>query len=280
MENQTSSHRPHRLEEDLRQWYQKRGARNVVVQMFDDAHMAERQAAVEQHILHPHSSEFKATDLEDMAREVEQARGGRWSAELRKFYLRHFVYHLSTITDNRYDWYVFGREDNYFVTPLDLHDIGKRLEQQEENNNNNNNSSMLDPPLDNKTLPLVAVDDACRFGSYSDKMYVANAPGADLLFGRTWVDYVNQMKQYVMWMAYRWIHIKPNSVRKYQPEAFVHDRLSTARVITVDMQRVDLRYVAKESGPHRCIPPTYYKCLSATTRKRSAEEHGLDACDF
>jgi len=288
--NQTSIE----LVNEIRHWYQhEHGARRVSIELLDDAHMDAVQRELEWHILDPHHSDGEfvngtADELRALAAAIAGRLGDRsrrWSAELRKFYLRHRVYARAVAQqsdnddddDDSYDGFVFWREDNIFVTPFHLPAVWREMNEEGEKMRKTKNFTINygnHATAIATTTPLVAVDAACKFGSYSDKMYVANPAGAALLLGRTWVDHVAHMKAYVLFVAYRWNKVKRRKDRGYQPEAFVQDQLSTAVVAVVDLQRVDLRY----HHGHRCIAPTYYGCLPAATRDLARIRHGLEAC--
>ena len=55
--------------------------------------------------------------------------------------------------------------------------------------------------------PYVAVDQPCEFGSYSDKIYVANQAGANVLFGSTEAEFLTSMKRYVLFTYYSLNHL-------------------------------------------------------------------------
>jgi len=156
--------------------------------------------------------------------------------ESRKFYNRYLAYEMTMQGQRKYSAYVYMREDNYFVKPLDLDQVFF------------NSARAV-----SRAAPFVAVDAPCSMGRYSDKFYVTNKLGADLLFAGNFDEHVERMKHYVL----RWHYFSTQSRMPYQPgqpEAFTADLLSTAQVQRVNMHRMDVRYV----GNKLCSPGLYY----------------------
>jgi hypothetical protein len=113
-----------------------------------------------------------------------------------------------------YSGYVYMWEDNYFLTPLNM------------------NAVFLSK---NKTFtkPYVIIDEDCTFRSYSDKMYISNELGADLLFGRSRAQFLLLIKLYVLTSNHKKdVHFEP-----MQPEAFFHDVLGAAQLERVNLGR-------------------------------------------
>jgi hypothetical protein len=251
---------------DIEHWYLSKGANKVQVKLLDDNAMDPKVAEITKHAV-----TIKG-DGDDKARKGRRPqlltsiqRGyfqagkrkwkHRWEIEAHKLYLRHVVYSLSRSHQRRsYGAYVYMREDNYFLAPMDMDRIFF----------NNTNAT-------NNNRPFVVVDANCMFfGAYSDKMYVANEPGADLLFGRTFDDFLQQMKFYALFGWYR----KDFNANPMQPEAFMHSRLSAVNVEMFDLQRTDVRYLKDQ----RCVPHQYFLCMPRRA-KSMIKQNGLTMCN-
>jgi hypothetical protein len=246
---------------DIEQWYLAKGANKVEIKLFDDETMERKFDMITNHVTRIKGMwEWKGVNnlrnvLERLYFDTREnpsrtSKPHRWNIEARKLFLRHSVYHMSR-QSQIYSGYVYVREDNYFLTPLDLDEVYFSKNKANE--------------------PFVVVDEYCTFfGSYSDKMYVANEKGADLLFGRTMTDFLQQMKLFVLFAYYR----KEKTFEPMQPEAFIHDNLRLATVETYNMKRIDVRYRAGK----RCVPYIYHCCVSEENRLM-IQEHGLVVCE-
>ena len=111
----------------------------------------------------------------------------RWRRYLRMFLLRHVAFRLAREAssaveaeggDGSYGLFTYWREDNHFLEPLELRSLAHLL----------NGGGVA---------PAVVVDEHCGFGSYSDKIYIANVAGAALLFDPTEAAFVRKMAQWV-----------------------------------------------------------------------------------
>jgi len=235
---------------DIIDWYHKKGANRVEVKILDDEIMEEMEQMITNHstTLHRRNPEEERFDLRNNMLGYFY---GRWAVEVRKFYSRHVVYNM-TLQTQAYTGYVFVREDNFFLPPLDIDKVLLK--------NKNNTADQ----------PFVAVDEHCEFGSYSDKMYVANKLGADMIFSSSFAQFLERMRSYVLFMYYNKDFGEP-----YQPEAFVHDSLRVAEVQKFDMVRVDVRY---QKGK-KCIPALYYYCMPEETKKLASQQGILGTCE-
>lgn len=245
--------------DDIKQWYKKRGANNVSVVIVDDEHMDNIREIVEKYV-------FNLRNAKNATDSLMEAKSGkafhRYPQEIGKFYLRNLAYGMTRQHDPsyRYDWYVFWREDNFLLTPLDIHGAVQQ------NNGNGDSSSQT---------AKMFVDEPCRkFETYSDKMYVGNEQAMDLLFGRHFTDYLAFMKAYALSTYVRLLHPNQNPGTQFQPEAFVHDLLLNVDVSEVDMKRVDVRF----ENDHRCIPHIYFFCMPNHTLTM-ATKRGIKECE-
>ena len=191
--------------------YRKRGARHVSVKWLTDV------------------------DIEIMKRSVGSTVG---SSMLRKitrpgshasmFWLRHVAFTMA-MGHSYYDSYTYWREDNLFFAPLEERWL------------------QFHPTK----YPEVVVDKWCGFGSFSDKIYVANQAGATLLFDTSFSAFQLKMQSWVKFAQTR-------CQNSYQPEAFLGHVLSNAKVRKVDLRRADARYnvgkLCLASGYVQCSP--------------------------
>lgn len=232
---------------DIEQWYRSKGANTVTVKLLDDETLDEMFDEITNQTSTLHASKG-GYDLATML-----SWHWRWGMEARKFYSRHFAFSLAQQAAREYTGYVFWREDNYFFEPLDLDEV-------------------LFSKNKSEDVPFIVVDAPCEFGSYSDKMYVANHDGAALLFSSTYAEFVERMKRFVLFGYYRMA--VDNQYGHMQPEAFVHDSLSTADVERHDMNRVDVRY----KDGLRCIPKLYFGCMPQEIWDL-ASQHNILVCE-
>jgi len=248
---------------DIQNHFTKRGANKVAVQILNKEDMQKAYDDASYHVTHYHGvANDKALDVTAMFNGYHLAES-TWRSEFRKFYARHIVYHEALLSHapQTYSGYVYLREDNYFYEPLDMDKV------------------LLNK---NKTAsePFFVVDSDCRqrFGAYSDKIYITNQAGADLLFGRSMAEFMEKMKRYIL-LGYYKSHLAGAGVwprLTIQPESFVHDSFSHAEVEEMHLQRIDVRFVGRNHT--RCIPDNYYNCHSEQG-KAAAAQHGLVPCD-
>jgi len=128
--------------------------------------------------------------------------------------------HCQALERGTYDAYTYWREDNLFFTPLE---------------------EGVFPPPDGAR---VVVDSHGTWGSYSDKIYVANAGGANLLFDSSFEDFQRKIQRWVQFASRRRVSIPgllPGD--EFQSEAFLGDVLAAANVTKADLKRADVRYV-------------------------------------
>jgi hypothetical protein len=214
---------------DIQYWFQSvRGANTVTVQLFDDVAMD----AIDQEML-SFAVSVRGYAEGELSQFVNRFWEPRMKANLRMFFLRHAAFQMS-ITDRRgqsYNAYTYWREDNYFFHPLNI---------------------SVDSFGNDTTQPYVVVDEPCEFGSYSDKMYVMNREGANLLFDSTRSSFLKKMKHWVLFSK-----LLDKKRYPFQTERFLHDLLTTAVVEKRVLNRIDVRYV----NGSLCTHWLYFKCM-------------------
>jgi hypothetical protein len=150
----------------------------------------------------------------------------RLNSNIKMLWLRHVVFSMSQTHGVEYDGYTYWREDNLFYSPLE--------------------EGLFPSSLGAKVL----VDKWCGFGSYSDKIYVANLAGANLLFDRSSEQFQQKMQV--------WVHYAKRKHHEFQTESLLGHVLSAATVKKVDFKRSDVRYVNNIF----CRPHMYSQCGS------------------
>ena len=211
---------------DIQYWFESiRGANSVKIKIFNDTAMA----AIDRDLV-SFATDVRGSDNVTLRKLVRvHNKRQRWTQNSRMFFLRHAAFSMSDIGGRSYTGYTYWREDNYFLSPLDISGID----------------------FNKHTRPYVIVDNSCEFGSYSDKMYVTNWEGAELLFDGSRTDFLEKMKKWVLFA-------KVQRTDPFQTERFLHDTLSAAVVERRVLMRVDVRY---QNGL-LCIPKLYHDCLS------------------
>eukprot|EP00928_Gymnodinium_smaydae_P099004 TRINITY_DN9339_c0_g2_i1.p1 TRINITY_DN9339_c0_g2~~TRINITY_DN9339_c0_g2_i1.p1 ORF type:complete len:391 (-),score=39.99 TRINITY_DN9339_c0_g2_i1:37-1209(-) len=207
----------------IKEFYHSKGARHVRIQTYSDKDMQEMQTQVEKELTRGASPSEAASKI-DFARHDKHK---RWNRYLSMFYLRHLAY--SMVNEHRgkarnYKLYLYSREDNYWMKPFELDTALK---------------------LVNVGAPVSIVDEKCGWGGYPDKMFAANAGGAELLFAATFQGFVKKM---VKWHKFAWSRAaKGNRRRKrsdpFQTEGFVKHNLANCTIEFLRFPRADARYV-------------------------------------
>jgi hypothetical protein len=262
--------------QDVIDWYHLKGAQNVKVQILDEGIMTSREAEITNYVTRYHGNNGgENRNMTEFLRE-----GNRWSIEARKFYLRHAVYEMALRQQERnhqkysYDAFVFWREDNYFFRPLEMEHL-LSIVHSSTDEKSISSENFADPTKIMSGHPQIVTDAPCTYGAYSDKMYVANRVGADLLFRPYYAAFLESMKRYVLFAYYR-NHTSSQKSRNhhpFKPEMYVHDLLLAATVTPVDLGRVDIRY----NDGQRCVPDIYHRCLPEETQI-TVRQHGLAVC--
>ena len=198
--------------------YRRRGARHVSVNWVSDHDVGKMKQAV-----------LDSMDAPSLLL-INKHRKTRWDRYTVMFFLRHEAFMMAH-GHSKYDGYTYWREDNSFFAPLD---------------------ESVFPSTSQRT---VVVDKWCGFGSYSDKIYVANLAGATLLFDSTFRDFQKKMQSWAAF-ARRCAAKNGSNEDAFQTEAFLGHVLSSVVVHKVDLKRGDTRYV----GGRYCLFKGYSEC--------------------
>jgi len=207
----------------IKHWYLARGARRVVVKFVDEDELVRAEATVRQLIRN-------APDGKRLDTFVKQGYDkDHWFANFRQYYMRHMVYKLTL--DRTYGVLTFWRDDNVFLTPLDLGPMWPKLL---------------------ASTNAVFVNQYCGFGALSDKIYAFNRGSVDLFFCPTFQAFSKKMLAWVESAVLR------GGTNWLQSEAWLAHSLSQDRtqVIKWDFHRTDMRYVDGEF----CASPGYRQC--------------------
>jgi len=117
----------------------------------------------------------------------------------------------------------------------------------------------LQPLLATKSPAVVVDRDACYYGAYSDKAYVTNQLGAQLLFGRSWLDFVSFVSRWLR-VGGRLRGVFRGARRKapsFQTEGYLgFSVLGAANVTERGLNRTEMRYV----DGRLCVPVGYWRC--------------------
>jgi hypothetical protein len=194
--------------------YKQRGARSVHVKWISDSDQKNMHATVE--------GTFDA----GQKALVDRHRARRVDSNMNMMWLRHVAFTMA-LEHGTYDGYTYWREDNLFFTPL---------------------KESVFPTPDGARM---VVDSYCGWGSYSDKIYVANTGGANLLFDRSFEEFKQKMQRWVQWASHR-------GGDRFQSEAFLQHvlTLGSATVTKVDLMRADVRY----ARGRLCLAGGYAHC--------------------
>eukprot|EP01084_Bolivina_argentea_P098515 177050_1 len=168
----------------------------------------------------------------------------RWPSNLRMFYLRHLVFTLTLDMNIKYayDMLTYWRDDNYFLSPIDLNNLTTYFQQ---------------------TQTAIAVDKYCGYGGLSDKIYVTNYEGAKLLFDVTFNDFKYKMVEWVQLAHIR--KIKKHHNDPFQTEAFLTTVIQKLKYVKIDLHRTELRYI----NGKLCASPIYVGCTPELKQKHN-----------
>lgn len=171
------------------------GAREVVVELLDQARLdAEIEALREAVVLHGRRGVFATAEAWWGAARQMPNFESRWQTNGHMLHLRHLAFRLAHSAAPQYDAYLYMREDNLFLPPLV-------------------SLSALAPALgvgasvsvrERAVRPTVLVDERCGFGSYSDKIYFANAAAARVLFGETFDEHARHLAAWMQGAMRAW----------------------------------------------------------------------------
>mmetsp|Transcript_61611 Transcript_61611/g.123488 ORF Transcript_61611/g.123488 Transcript_61611/m.123488 type:complete len:422 (-) Transcript_61611:66-1331(-) len=175
--------------------------------------------------------------------------GRRWPQNRGMYLLRHLAYAAALDGERslpyKYSHFLVLREDNAFLHDVDLRALLRRLDGRRD-------ERLRKVPQ----VPSVLVDAKCGWGSFSDKLWLANRGAADLLFGRSDEDHTNKLATLLVGGSYMKRRTPVIPEEQLQPEYFYQYLLETAgaRVEKVEFGRTDLRYLAGQP----CVPGLYH----------------------
>ena len=253
----------------------------------------------------------------------------RWAPHSRMLLLRHLAFRRAVSDPNAtYAHFLYCREDNAWMEPLaPLAEVGRqhlcaraRAQGVAFGTHIAAASAAAATPASSVAAPtaapsvaeahargVVAVDAMCGWGSYSDKIYLADAAGAATLFGRSFDQHVAHLAAWVQLAM-----LPPNATQRLRPlpvapvavawndpmqtEYFLESVLRAAgiRVVPMAFHRTDVRRIAPTNGSadtavaarqHAnavilgavsetvCVPELYWRC-----RSRHVHMRGLSRC--
>lgn len=174
----------------------------------------------------------------------------RWLPHSVMFLLRHLVYtaalRYSTYYGFNYTHFLYQREDNVYVTPKPM-----KLPA----------LTNLIRLCDDVTVPCLVLDKYCGWGSWPDKIYYFNELGGNLLFSRTWDDFVRFL---YAWVTVDQTKYKWNPLDQMQTEFITEywvQRVHGLKPFQVDFERTEQRY-----DGHLCIFESYINCFNYSFR--------------
>ena len=103
---------------------------------------------------------------------------------------RHTAYLLSL--EDEYTVYMFLREDNYFIRPVDLKPLLPILLK-------NQIATAGLAPKKRRGDNVVVINKFCGFGSYSDKIYIFTKASIDPFFAPSWKAFRTKMLKWAEW---------------------------------------------------------------------------------
>ena len=166
--------------------YKSLGARAVSVQLVQDAELEAAVARTELEMSQRGAARLLTTPARFWAAAMA-LRGveARWPQHGKMFHLRHLAFQTAYSSATRYAFYLYVREDNLWLAPPGaalaafVHDSACGDGQ----------------PVPS---PYVIVDQQGGWGHPSDKMYLANAAGAKVVFGGSWDEHIDHLAS---WMS-------------------------------------------------------------------------------
>eukprot|EP01084_Bolivina_argentea_P098512 177042_1 len=223
--------------QDIHKWYIQRGANNVVIKILNDTDMTTMINITETFVLQNINISQSAV-IRLLSHPIYRM---RWPSNLRMFYLRHLVFTLTLDMNIKYayDMLTYWRDDNYFLSPIDLNNLTTYFQQ---------------------TQTAIAVDKYCGYGGLSDKIYVTNYEGAKLLFDVTFNDFKYKMVEWVQ-LAHK--KVKQDGRYPFQTEAFLTTVIQKLKYVKIDLHRTELRYI----NGKLCTIPLYVQCTPELKQK-------------
>lgn len=194
----------------------------------------------------------------------------RWIANSGMFILRHLVFMESLHGEQAsggdivFTAFIYQREDNVYFqsTPMNL---AKDLP--------------MAHVLSNASVPIVIVDMFCGWGSYSDKIYLANVKGANIVFCPDLSTLASFFRKWIIRGLWGLRDYRAGSGR-YPFQTEIHlKRLYNehrAQITQHNFTRTEMRYnVVKDttSTPRLCIPHHYVQCTSPWPGPRQPSDY-------
>lgn len=186
--------------EDVRRVYKALGVRRLRLRLLTMAEMQAASRRIESAVAARGAAAIASTPAQWLrAAATNIPRWSvRWRPHSRMFYLRHLAFRAALDEGVQYRHFLYVREDNAFLDPAaslaafaGAHFApaeAKGLRATDERASSAESSS---------TRGVVAVDEQCGWGSYSDKLFLANAAGASALFAGDEDEHVAHMSSWV-----------------------------------------------------------------------------------
>lgn len=210
----------------------------------------------------------------------------RWTPHSQMLYLRHLVYARARDTQVPYAHFLYCREDNAFLEPIaQLAELAHLVRMCKGiHRSAGSRARPLSHAVPTQAAPLadastmrstsrgtVAVDEQCGWGSWSDKIYLADTMGAQALFAPTLDLHIARMASWVQLAM-----LPPNASHRLRPlpneygvaaldpmqtEYFVQAALmaQSVNVHRVAFHRTDLRR-SHDHANGVCVPDLYWQC--------------------
>eukprot|EP00401_Gymnodinium_catenatum_P043825 CAMPEP_0117538430 /NCGR_PEP_ID=MMETSP0784-20121206/42475_1 /TAXON_ID=39447 /ORGANISM="" /LENGTH=227 /DNA_ID=CAMNT_0005335045 /DNA_START=475 /DNA_END=1158 /DNA_ORIENTATION=- len=177
-------------------------------------------------------------ELWDMAQKVKYFKE-RFGPNIHMMYVRHLVYAEALRKESelpfQYSEFLYLREDSVFVTA------------------NYNRPTTVALLVTQK--PTVIVDSWCGWGYYSDKTYITNRPGADILFGKIVETVTENLAE---WLARSFERHEMFSTELWFSDMFERHDVDVQKR---DFGRQEMRYHdGADDGP--CVPALYWDCAN------------------
>ena len=165
--------------------YKSLGARAVSVELVQDADLEAAIARTELEMSQRGAARLLTTPARFWAAAMAlRGVGARWPQHGKMFHLRHLAFQTAYSSATRYAFYLFVREDNLWLAPPGAALAAFVHE-----------SACADgQPVPS---PYVMVDQQGGWGHPSDKMYLANAAGAKVLFGSSWDEHIDHLTSWI-----------------------------------------------------------------------------------
>eukprot|EP01084_Bolivina_argentea_P098516 177051_1 len=225
--------------QDIHKWYIQRGANNVVIKILNDTDMTRMINSSQTFLFKNTTNIISQSDIIELISNSQDRYHNRWFRYLRMFYLRHLVFRLTLNMNIKYNMLTYWRDDNYFLSPIDLNNLTTYFQQ---------------------THTSIAVDQYCGWKSLSDKIYVTNFKGAKLLFDVTFNDFKYKMVEWVELSYEKW---KQKLRDPFQTESFLETVIQKVKYIKIDLHRTELRYI----NGKLCTIPLYVQCTPELKQK-------------